>query len=114
MVQPNVTTLAEIQQRLGRTPNEPDTRPEVKDAYEAAEAFVAARCRWAAPSDSGTVAAPPADLVKAVELLTRRYISRNSSPDGLVQMGDLGPGRIPASDRDVDALMRPYRRVVFG
>jgi hypothetical protein len=29
-------------------------------------------------------------------------------------MGEFGPARVPINDRDVNSLIAPYRRVVFG
>jgi hypothetical protein len=75
-------------------------------AYEAAEAYVAARCRWVAPA--------PAALVQAVSLLTARYLERRNSPSGVLGGGDFGVVRVSGSDRDVDALLAPYRKLVMG
>jgi hypothetical protein len=84
-------------------------------AYQAAEAYVAGRCSWpAVAADGTTVLAAPASLVLAVQLLTARYLERRNSPSGVVGMGDLGVVRVSGSDRDVDALMAPYRRLVLG
>jgi hypothetical protein len=114
MTQPNITSFPEVHAYLGG----PDKVDAVlaRTAYEAAEAYVGKRCRWAVSEPAVGETWPPApdDLVQAVKLQTARMLQRRQSPDGLVGMGDLGIARVPISDRDVDALMRPYRPVVFG
>lgn len=111
-VQPSITRFEDVHTYLGGAVKVPVA--EAQPAYEAAEAYVAKRCRWAVPGAGESWPPAPADLVQAVKLQTARMLVRRNSPDGLVGMGDLGVGRVPISDRDVDALMRPYRRVVFG
>lgn len=81
---------------------------EVDVAHNAAESYVAERCRIPV----GPVV--PGDLVQAVRLLTARYLARRNSPDGTLGMSEFGVGRIATVDRDVEALIGPYRRVVFG
>ena len=103
---PDVTTLEYVHGQLIKQPGTPDAAFETD--YKAAEAYVQARCRWA---DGSPV---PDDLVKAVVLLTARYQVRRKSPDGFVGMGEFGPARIATVDRDVTALIGPYRPVVFG
>ena len=79
----------------------------LQPALDAANAWVKARCRVPDPA--------PGDLVKAVELLTARYLARENSPDGFVGMQETGgPVYIGRADRDVESLVAPYRRVVFG
>ena len=113
MAQPSITSFPEVHAYLGGLDKVAEV--EARSAYDAAEAYVGKRCRWAVPVDGETAAtAAPADLVQAVKLQTARMLQRRQSPDGLIGMGDLGVARVPVADRDVDALMRPYRRVVFG
>ena len=84
---------------------------QVEEAWAAADAWVAARVRYR-PDASGVDV--PGDLVKAVVLLTARYLARRNSPDGFLGMGEFGPARVPINDRDANSLIAPYRRVVFG
>ena len=56
----------------------------------------------------------PADLQQAVRLLVARHIARRNSPDGTLGMSEFGVGRIATVDRDIEAMLAPYRRVVFG
>jgi len=87
----------------------------VLTAWRAAEGFVAARCRWPMlAADGVTPLDPPDELRQAVMLLTSRYLARWNSPDGLVGAGELGPVRVATVDRDVSALIAPWRTVVFG
>lgn len=98
-----ITTAEEVAQYVGggRTPDQ------VEFAWQAAEAYVAARCEWEGPD-------APQDLVEAVLLLSARYVARRNSPDGFVGMGEFGPARVPVSDRDVDRLIFPWRRTVLA
>lgn len=97
-----VTTYQHVRDVLGVKDS-----PEAQAAYAAAEAAVAARCRW-----SGDQA--PADLAQAIVLRTARLLARRNSPDGIVGVGEFGPVRIASVDRDINELEAPYRRVVFG
>lgn len=111
--QPPITTLEDVQAWLGTGHGD-----EVEGAYRAAESYVGKRVRWAAgptdPDDPDTWPPAPDDLVQAVKFQTARYLARRSSPDGFVGMGEFGPARVPVTDRDVQNLMDPYRRVVMG
>jgi len=83
--------------------------------WKAAEGYVADRAEWPATDAAGLPIDPPAQLGEAVELLTRRLLARVNSPDGLVQGAtEYGPVRIPTTDRDVDRLIFPWRRMVLA
>lgn len=84
--------------------------------WEAAEAYVSERVEYPTDPDpdTGEVPAPPASLMRAVTLLTARYLARRNSPDGFIGLGELGPARVPLSDRDVDRLIAGWRRVVIA
>lgn len=87
----------------------PEVPPADRGMYrDAAEAYIGSRCRI----PEGVV--PPKDLVEAVRLLVARYAARQNSPEGFVGMSEFGPARISTVDRDVESLIGPYRRVVFG
>ena len=86
--------------------------PEIVVAHQAAEAYIADRC--VIPELVADEMVPPAALVQAVRLLTARYLARRNSPDGTLGMSEFGVGRIATIDRDVQQLIAPYRRVVFG
>jgi hypothetical protein len=87
----------------------------VTSAYQAAEAYVAARCTWRAVAVDGlTPVDPPDALVTAVTLLTARYLERRNTPSGVLGSGDFGVVRVSGSDRDVDALIAPWRKRVLG
>lgn len=75
----------------------------------AAEAYIRRHCIVPAEGE-----APEADLVMAVQLLVARYLARRNSPDGTLGMSEFGVGRIATVDRDVEQLLAPYRKVVFG
>lgn len=101
----------------------------LRDAHAAAEAFVSDRLEgapWSYRYDPAVLdawgrpslvfdpeAVPPAGLVMAVNLETHRLLARRNTPEGVVGMGEYA-GRIPATDADVAALLRPWRPIVFG
>lgn len=86
----------------------------VLDAWRAAEAYVARRCRWADTNPDGVPVDPPADLRLAVRMLTARLLARHNSPEGLAAGGgDLGPARIAYVDPDIRGLMGPWIPVVI-
>lgn len=89
-------------------PGESDT--DLTTGHIAAESYVASRCQWVPDADGHA----PGDLVQAVRLLVARYLARRNSPDGFVGMSEFGPARIATVDRDIESLIAPYRRVVFG
>lgn len=95
----------------------PATDSAFQTAYAAAERWIARRCRWQTETviEDGEEITRPVDvedLVQAVILLTGRYMARRNSPDGLLNMGELGVMRVGAIDRDVQSLTGPYRKVV--
>lgn len=105
-----VTTLEDVLHTLGIK-----TSAHVERAYLAAESVVAQSCVWPQTDETtgGPLAAPDA-LVQAVVLRTARYLARRNSPDGIVGVGEFGPVRVTGTDRDIEELEKPYRRVVFG
>jgi len=56
----------------------------------------------------------PDDVYQAALMRGARLYARRASPEGLVPFGDLGVARIPAFDRDIDALEAPSRNVVLA
>lgn len=99
--------LVSDEQLTARFPGESET--ELKIARDAAERYIDARCTL--PEDPDRA---PADLVQATWLLIARYLARRNSPDGTLGMSEFGVGRISTVDRDVEQLLAPHRRVVFG
>lgn len=55
---------------------------------------------------SGDLPEPPADVALGTLRLAVRLHQRRRSPDGLVQMGDLGTARVTSYDVDIDRLLR--------
>lgn len=122
----NVTTAEAVAVWLKATKVEPSA---LRDAHAAAEAYVSDRLEGAPwsyrydenvpdaygrPSLVFDPAVPaPANLVMAVYLETHRLLARRNTPEGVVGMGEFA-GRIPATDADVAALLRPWRPIVFG
>ncbi len=86
-------------------PHEPLS--ELAPRRDAAEAYIRSRCRFDALEVPGAI-------VEAVRLLINRHLARRNSPDGTLGMSEFGVGRIATVDRDIEALLAPYRPVVFG
>lgn len=49
--------------------------------------------------------APGDDFLLGTYMLAYRWFTRRRSPDGIVQMGDLGTGRVPRVDADIARLL---------
>lgn len=57
--------------------------------------------------ESGSELDPPeASLALGTVRLALRWKSRRRSPDALVSMGELGAGRVPSFDVDIDRMLR--------
>jgi hypothetical protein len=50
--------------------------------------------------------APGSDIELGTVRLAGRWHTRRRSPDGLIQMGDLGTARVTAYDIDIDRLLK--------
>ncbi len=50
--------------------------------------------------------APDETLALGVCRLAARWHTRRRSPDALVSMGELGSGRVPSFDTDIDRMLR--------
>lgn len=62
----------------------------------------------------GPTSSVPSDVYHAALMRGARLYARRASPEGLVGLGELGVARIPAYDRDIDALEAPWRNVVLA
>jgi hypothetical protein len=49
---------------------------------------------------------PDADMILGACRLAARWHTRRRSPDALVAMGELGSGRVPSFDVDIDRMLR--------
>lgn len=87
-----------------------DTRDDerLQQMLDAAVAYVervkAARFNFAADPLSD-LPEPTADIVTGTLRLAGRWHTRRRSPDGLVDMGELGSGRVPSVDPDIERLL---------
>lgn len=63
--------------------------------------------RWGWPS-------VPSDIKLACLIQASRLLKRRDSPEGVLGGNDFGIVRVSASDRDVAALLEPYRYVLVG
>jgi hypothetical protein len=58
------------------------------------------------PDESSELPVPDADMTLGVIRLALRWQQRKRSPDALINMGDLGQGRVPSFDVDIDRMLR--------
>lgn len=112
-------SLADLKVDMGIDPL--DTRDDTRllSALDAAVVFVERVRRNHFNFDKDPLSelpAPTADLKLGTLLLAIRWHARRRSPDGLVQMAELGAARIPGFDPDIDRLLRIGRhaRPVVG
>lgn len=78
------------------------------DAVDAAVAFTTRihRRRYNLDGLSVLLPRPPADITLGTIYLARRLHSRRSSPDGVINLGELGASRIPSFDPDIDRMLK--------
>lgn len=63
--------------------------------------------RYNTEDESGSeLPVPGADMVLGTIRLALRWQTRKRSPDALVAMGELGQGRVPSFDPDIDRMLR--------
>lgn len=98
--------LADLKLDLGVEDDRDD--PRLGQVLDAAVGFVqrvrAGDFNFDADPES-TLPAPTADLVLGTLRLAGRYHTRRRSPDGLVQMAELGASRVSSYDPDIDRLL---------
>lgn len=90
-----------------------DTR--LTPPLDAAVAFVQRvhRGRYNFDGDLGSVKPEPdAGIVLGTLMLAARLHTRKRSPDGMVDMGELGSSRVPSFDPDIDRLLRIGRHSI--
>lgn len=61
---------------------------------------------FAGDDEDPPLPAPGSDIELGTVRLAGRWHVRRRSPDGLIQMGDLGTARVTAYDVDIDRLLR--------
>ena len=61
------------------------------------------------PTDSGGQPFYPPELISALVLRVSRFLSRRSSPAGVVGFGDFGAVTVPRGDADIDKLEMPFK-----
>lgn len=77
-------------------------------AISLVESIHGSRYNFADESDSDLPAVPGTFPLGACRLATRWH-TRRRSPDALVAMGELGQGRVPSFDVDIDRMLRMGR-----
>lgn len=56
--------------------------------------------------DDDTLPAPDFDMALGTVRLAMRWHTRRRSPDALISLGELGAGRVPSFDADIDRMLR--------
>jgi hypothetical protein len=112
-------TLADLKTEMGIEPDDTRDDAQLQTVLDAAVTFVE-RVRHGQFDFDGDplsdLPAPTADLTLGTLMLARRWHTRRRSPDGLVQMAELGSARVSSFDPDIDRLLRLGRhaRPVVG
>lgn len=101
-------TLADLKTDLGPEYTTPDPKDaQLQQVLDAAVSFVE-RVRPEFNYDADPLVElpePSPDLVLGTVRLAGRWHTRRRSPDGLVSMGELGTGRVPSFDPDIERLL---------
>lgn len=87
---------------------EPD-QEQLRQVLDAAVAFVERVHAGAfnfADESGATLPDVPDDIRMGTIRLAGRWHTRRRSPDALIQMGELGAGRVPSFDADIDRMLR--------
>jgi hypothetical protein len=107
-------TLAQLKddQKIAPTDTLDDTRYQTNlDAAVAEVERVRPQFNYTADPLS-TLPAPTAAHVLGTIRLAVRWYTRTRSPDGMVNLGDLGTGRVTSFDSDIDRMLRIGRFAV--
>jgi|ERR1700758_256485 len=102
-------TLADLKVVLGNPnptqPHKDDAR--VNDSLVAAISYVQDRRRTFNYSGDITSCLPPVPdhIWEGTVRLAERWDRRHNSPDGVVSMGDMGTGRVPSVDADIERML---------
>lgn len=102
-------TLADLKIDMQIDEGDEHNDPELQVVLDAAVTFIEGQHdeNYNFADESGsTLPAPDKDLMLGTCRLAWRWHTRRRSPDALVQMGELGSGRVPSFDTDIDRLCR--------
>lgn len=103
--------LADVKIDMGRDEDEPDEQDDaqLEQVLAAAVGLIErvhrTRYDFAGESDS-LLPAPDVTMSLGTCRLAARWHTRRRSPDALVAMGELGAGRVPSFDVDIDRMCR--------
>lgn len=101
-------TLAELKSDLGKAVD--DTRDDARlttvldAAVELVEYYRSNAFNFAADPDSD-LPDPPERIQLGTIRLAGRWHTRRRSPDGLIEMKELGASRVPSFDPDIDRML---------
>lgn len=111
-------TLAELRVETGLEADDDSRDAVLQPRLDAAIAFVKGRRPGINFANDPTVdlPVPDADMVLGTLMLASRWNTRRRSPDALVQMGEMGAGRVPSIDPDIERLLRigRYAKAAFA
>jgi hypothetical protein len=116
---PGWLKLSDLKAEMGIEPDDKRDDAQLETVLDAAITFVE-RVRHGQfdfmDDPLSDLPAPTADLKLGTLMLARRWHPRRRSPDGLVQMAEMGSARVSSFDPDIDRLLRLGRhaRPVVG
>jgi len=111
--------LADVRRELGRKPSDTADDPLIQSQLDAAVDYVQEQRGgdFNFAGDPLSLLPPPTRAVwQGTVELAKRWHHRRASPDGLVDMGELGSARVPGSDPDIDRKLGigRYRAPMVG
>lgn len=112
-------TLADLKDDLGKTPEDVRDDARLTVQLNAAIAHVKKLRAGSLNFDNdpfSDLPSPGEDIALGAVRLAGRWHNRRRSPDGLVDMGELGSSRIPTLDPDIERLLGVgrYREPMVG
>lgn len=110
-------TLADVREWLGLTdPTDTQDDSLIQTSLDAAIAAQSRICFWPCNDDGDPEYDP--DLYEACLLRCQRYMSRRSSPEGVIGLqgtdGDFVAARLPSIDADIVRLEGPFNKMVVA
>lgn len=110
--------LTDFRRELRRTVDDTADQQLEQSALDAAIAFVERihAAKYAFGDQFSDLPEVDANMWLGTLYLARRLNSRRRSPDGVIDLGELGTTRIPSFDPDIDRMLRigRYKSPVFG
>lgn len=102
--------LTELKKDMGLSADDTSDDEQLQLVLDAAIAFVEGPLGRAgdfnfAGDEESELREPNRDIVLGTLRLARRQHTRRNSPDGLADLGELGQGRVPSTDPDIERFL---------